>query len=230
MAAYVSPAHLATMLQFDRIEAAARLAAPVLEILNAGSATTVKAVKKAFISLSKQIHPHRGGNFDTERALSAQVIVARAFEQATRAAEFLVSGLPCYHGTAVILLNHGAANMHKFVEQRYLSAPWKEMYAEATYDLPAQHVIDGIMLKAKQRVLSGEYLHAPKALPPPRGRPVKNAGERNQSWYEKGSARPKKRIYLCSLCKLQGHTRAKCDLRQMFEDQEVPPAAPPWGL
>ena len=28
----------------------------------------------------------------------------------------LVSGLPCYHGTAVILLNHGAANMHKFVE------------------------------------------------------------------------------------------------------------------
>ena len=142
----------------------------------------------------------------------------------------LTSGIPCYHGAAVILLNHGAANMHKFVEQRYLSAPWKEMYAEATYDLPAQHVIDGIMLKAKQRVLSGEYLHAPKALPPPRGRPVTNAGERNQSWYEQGSAKPKKRSYLCSLCQLQGHTRAKCDLRQMFEDQEVPPAAPPWGV
>ena len=120
--------------------------------------------------------------------------------------------------------------MHKFVEPRYLSAHWKEMYADVTYDLPAQHVMDGIMLEAKQRVLSGEYLHAPKALPPPRGRPVKNAGERNQSWYEKGSARPKKRIYLCSLCKLQGHTRANCDLRQMFEDQEVTPAAPPWGL
>ena len=143
----------------------------------------------------------------------------------------LVSGLPCYHGTAVILLNHGAANMHKFVAQRYLSATWKEMYAkEVTYDLPAQHVIDGIMLEAKQRVLSGEYLHAPKALPPPRGRPVKNAGERNKSWYEQGSAHPKKRVYLCSLYKLQGHTRAKCDLRQMFEDQEVPPATPPWGL
>ncbi len=35
MAAYVSPAHLATMLQFDRIEAAARRAAPVLEIRTA---------------------------------------------------------------------------------------------------------------------------------------------------------------------------------------------------
>ena len=142
----------------------------------------------------------------------------------------LVSGLPCYHGTAVILQNHGAANIHKFVEPRYLSAHWKEMYADVTYDLAAQHVMDGIMLEAKQRVLSGEYLHAPKALPPPRGRPVKNAGERNQSWYEKGSARPKKRIYLYSLYKLQGHTRANCDLRQMFEDQEVPPAAPPWEL
>ena len=88
MATYVSPAHLATKLQFDRIEDAARREAPVLEILNAGSATTVKAVKKAFISLSKQIHPQRGGNFDKERASSAQVIVARAFEQAKRAAEF----------------------------------------------------------------------------------------------------------------------------------------------
>ena len=88
MAAYVSPAHLATKLQFDRIEDAARREAPVLEILNAGSATTVKAVKKALISLSKQIHPQQGGNFDKERASSAQVIVARAFEQAKRAAEF----------------------------------------------------------------------------------------------------------------------------------------------
>ena len=88
MAAYVSPAHLATTLQFDRIEDAARREAPVLEILNAGSATTVKAVKRAFLSLSKQIHPHRGGNFDPVRATSAQVIVARGFEQAERAAEF----------------------------------------------------------------------------------------------------------------------------------------------
>ena len=64
MAAYVSSAHLATMNQFDRIEDFARREAPVLEIFNASSATTVKIVKKAFISLSKQVHPHRGGNFD----------------------------------------------------------------------------------------------------------------------------------------------------------------------
>ena len=86
--AYVSPAHQATILQFDRIEEAARNNAPVLEILNAGIERTVKAVKKAYIKLSKQIRPHRGGNFDTARATSAMVIVARAFEQAKRAAEF----------------------------------------------------------------------------------------------------------------------------------------------
>ena len=64
MAAYVSSAHLATIIQFGRIGDSARREAPVLEIRNAGSATTVKAVKKASISLSKKIHPHRGGNFD----------------------------------------------------------------------------------------------------------------------------------------------------------------------
>ena len=129
----------------------------------------------------------------------------------------LVNGIPCYHGAAVILQNHGAANMHKFVEPRYHSAHWKAMYAEATFELPAQHVIDGIMLEAKQRVLSGDCLHMPKALPPPRGRPVKNTGERNKTWYEQGTAKPKKRVYLCSLCHREGHKRAKCDLRQMFD-------------
>jgi len=132
----------------------------------------------------------------------------------------LVSGIPCYHGAAVILQNHGAANMHKFIEQRYLSAPWKDMYSEAEYKLPAQHVFDGILLEAKQRVFSGDCLHMPKALPPPRGRPVTNAGERNQSWYEQGSAKPNKRVYLCSLCHRKGHARDKCDLRQMFDEAE----------
>ena len=88
MAAYVSPAYVAAITQFQRIEEAARLQAPVLEILNAGSAKTVKDVKKAFLSLSRQIHPHRGGNFDVSQATSATQILARAFEQAKRAAEF----------------------------------------------------------------------------------------------------------------------------------------------
>jgi len=138
----------------------------------------------------------------------------------------LVNGIPCDHGAACIVRNNGAANMHKFVEPRYLTEPWQAMYAEATFDIPAQHVFDGIMLEAKQRVLSGDYLHAPKALPPPRGRPVTSAGERNQSWYEQGTRNPKKRAYLCSLCHLKGHTRAKCDLRQMFDEAAGEPEAP----
>ena len=89
--AYMSPAHQATMRQFGRIEEAARNNAPVLEILNAGEfgvERTAKAVKKAFLKLCMQIHPHRGGNFDTVWATSAMVIAARAFEQAKRSAEF----------------------------------------------------------------------------------------------------------------------------------------------
>jgi len=131
-----------------------------------------------------------------------------------------VSGIPCYHGAAVILLNHGHGNMWKFVERRHLSAAWKDMYRDVEYKTPPQHVFDGIMLEAKKLVLSGDHLHMPKALPPPRGRPVKNAGERKQSWYEQGTAKPKKRIYLCTLCRSKDHTREKCELRQMFDETE----------
>ena len=85
MAAYVNPA-VAASTQFQRIEEAARRQAPVLEILNAGTAKTVQDVKSSFLSLSQQIHPHGGGKFDVSRATSATQIVARAFEQAKRAA------------------------------------------------------------------------------------------------------------------------------------------------
>ena len=133
-----------------------------------------------------------------------------------------VDGMPCNHGVAVVLRYNGAANLNKFIHARYLSKTWRDMYAEAEFELPAQHVLDQVMLEAKQRVLSGEYLHLPKALPPPRGRPVKNAGLRMQGWYEQGATKPKKRGYLCSLCNLQGHTRENCELRQVFEDDEAP--------
>ena len=132
-----------------------------------------------------------------------------------------VDGMPCDHGIAVIVQQHGAANLYKFIDLRYHSATWKLLYAGATFELPAQHVLDRVMLEAKQCVLSGEYLHLPKALPPPRGRPVKHAGPRKQAWYEQGATKPKKREYLCSLCHLKGHTRDKCELRQMFEDDEA---------
>ena len=125
--------------------------------------------------------------------------------------------------TAVILQNHGAANVWKFIERRHLSAAWKDMYRDAEYKTPPQHVMDDIMLRAKQRVLSGTYLLMPKALPPPRGRPVKNSGERNRSWYEHGTTNPKKRVYLCGLCRLKGHTSAKCELKQMFDDTTLRP-------
>ena len=51
---------------------------------------------------------------------------------------------------------------------------------------------------------------------------MKNAGVRKRSWYEQGSAKTKKRAYCCGLCHLEGHTRQKCELRQVFaEDKDA---------
>jgi len=127
------------------------------------------------------------------------------------------TGFPCYHGAAVIMQQYGAANMYKFVDKQHHSAAWKAVYEGATYEVPAQHVVDGIILAAKKLVLSGDYLHQPKAFPPRRGRPVTDAGTRKQAWYEHGAAKTT-RVYLCSLCKCAGHTRDKCELRQLFDD------------
>jgi hypothetical protein len=67
-----------------------------------------------------------------------------------------VDGMLCDHGIAVIVQQHGAANLYKFIDLRYHSATWKLLYAGATFELPAQHVLDRVMLEAKQCVLSGE--------------------------------------------------------------------------
>ena len=105
------------------------------------------------------------------------------------------TGFPCYHGAAVIMQQYGAANMYKFVDKQHHSAAWKAVYEGATYEVPAQHVVDGIILAAKKLVLSGDYLHQPKAFPPRRGRPVTDAGTRKQAWYEHGAAKTT-RVYL----------------------------------
>jgi curved DNA-binding protein CbpA len=72
----------------DLIDAAVGDQAPVLKILNAGSVTTFSEVKRAYIKLAARVHSHRGGNFSKERAEQAFFIVARAWEQVKRTAEY----------------------------------------------------------------------------------------------------------------------------------------------
>ena len=126
--------------------------------------------------------------------------------------------IPCYHGTAALTYKHGACNLHKFISNRHLTSTWKQLYHEQHFNVPLQHDVDAVVLAAKMHVASGDYLQSPKALPPPRGRPVKNAGVRRRSWLENGASKTKKRAYTCALCHLTGHTRKKCDLRQIFEN------------
>ena len=129
----------------------------------------------------------------------------------------LGDGYPCWHGVAVICKKHGSGNMWKFVDERLLTRHWKALYVDLEFRLPAKSKVDAVMPEAKKLVRSGDYLRCPKALAPPRGRPVKNAGVRRKAWYENGTTKPKKRAYVCSLCHQPKCTRDKCPLRQMNE-------------
>lgn len=126
-------------------------------------------------------------------------------------------GFPCLHGVAVICERLGSVNVHKHVERRNLTFTWKQQYEGVPFLLPHQFDMDRIMLEAEELVASGHHLHIPVALPPPRGRPVKRAGKRMRSWYEKGPKKSK-RQYTCSLCHICGHTAKSCELRQLFDD------------
>ena len=89
MAAHISANQQRVLDEIERIEAAARHEAPVLDILNPGStATTFSDVHEAYKKLTFRIHPNRGGNFTPERATDAVAIVTRAWEQVKHAAEF----------------------------------------------------------------------------------------------------------------------------------------------
>jgi len=64
MAAHISANEQRVLDEIERIEAAARHEAPVLDILNPGStATTFSDVHEAYKKLTFRIHPNRGGNF-----------------------------------------------------------------------------------------------------------------------------------------------------------------------
>lgn len=126
-------------------------------------------------------------------------------------------GFPCYHGAAAICERTGTVNVHKFIARRNLTVQWKQQYADICFDLPRQVDMDDVIVRAQGLVDSGEHVRIPVALPPPRGRPVKQAGKRKRSWYERGPQRAK-REYTCSLCLLTGHTARSCELRQVFDE------------
>lgn len=130
----------------------------------------------------------------------------------------LGTGYPCFHGVAIIAERFGSTNLYRFVDEKHLSSTWSKQYEEVSFNSPSQHDVDSVMMHAKRLVATGANLNVPKAIPPPRGRPVKNAGKRRKGWYEKGPGRNKKRSYCCSLCNVEGHTKDKCQLRQLFDD------------
>lgn len=130
------------------------------------------------------------------------------------------NGFPCLHSIAVIVEKHGSGSVYKFIDERYLTQAWKSTYDGIQVRMPAQHSIDAVMRAAKDRVISGQHLLGPKALAPPRGRPVKNAGTRRKSYYERASGSKNARSYRCTLCRKAGHIRATCKNRQ--EEQPDP--------
>lgn len=126
------------------------------------------------------------------------------------------TGFPCYHGAAVIGEKHGYPNMFKYVAVRHQTSAWRNLYKDLCFQIPSQTDIDVLLTEAKLSVVNGTNVRVPKALPPPRGRPGKNAGRRKQGFYEQGPAAKKMRSYSCSLCRSSDHTRDDCPLRQLF--------------
>ena len=122
--------------------------------------------------------------------------------------------MPCYHGAAVITEKYGTVNTIKFVASRHLTEAWKNQYKNLVFDVPTQAEVDEVLDNGRLMVATGNNLQVPVALPPPRGRPIKNSGRRRKSWYERGTAATKKRNYSCSLCRRPGHTAVNCDLKQ----------------
>lgn len=128
-------------------------------------------------------------------------------------------GFPCLHGVAVICKKHGANSIYKYVARRHLSSSWKAQYENVDFRLPSQLEIDQVMDEARKKVARGEALQVPVALPPPRGRPPKNASKRLKAWYERGSSHSKRRKYACGLCGKPGHRMTSCSLKQTFEEE-----------
>ena len=124
------------------------------------------------------------------------------------------NGFPCLHSIAVIMEKHGRESVFEFIDERYLTQAWKNTYVGIEVRTPAQHSIDAVMRAAKDKVLSGQHLLGPKALAPPRGRPVKNAGMRRKSYYERASGSKNARSNRCTLCRKAGHDRTTCKNRQ----------------
>lgn len=126
------------------------------------------------------------------------------------------SGIPCLDGIAVVCEKHASANLYKLLDKRHLTSSWKEQYSNLTFTLPSQDDVASVSILAKSAVVAGDILNVTKAIAPPRGRPITGTGKRLKGWNERGAAAPKRRCYTCSLCHLEGHTRANCPIRQMF--------------
>lgn len=109
-----------------------------------------------------------------------------------------VTRFPCLHGIAVLSAKFVVSNLHQFVAERHLTKKWKKQYDNCTFQLPPQSCVDEVILSAMKLVVSGNNLHAPKAIPRLRGRPVKNAGKKPKGWYEKGPEPRKKRSFFWS--------------------------------
>ena len=85
------------------------------------------------------------------------------------------------------------------------------------FPLPEQAATDHVFLSAKHLVALGNHLKVPKALASPRERPVMNAGKRKKGWFERVPSTRKKKSYSYGLCHCEGHVRADCKLKQLFE-------------
>ena len=81
------------------------------------------------------------------------------------------------------------------MDREWLTSTWKSQYDGIEFHAPSQSEGRQLFKNAEVDLHNGKKLQVPKAIPPPRGRPPKNAGKRLRSFYELGPCKKRKRSY-----------------------------------
>lgn len=101
---------------------------------------------------------------------------------------------------------YGYANMQKFVAKHHLTAAWKELYDNVSFPIPSQSDVNSLRIHAKISVINGTNLKVSKALPLPRGRPVKKLESVSKDFMNKDLQKRRHGLTL-ALCATAIHTR-----------------------
>lgn len=141
------------------------------------------------------------------------------------------SGFLCLHGVAILVQQYGPRKLYKFIDLRHLTTILEDQNSGYSFPIPLQASVDDIITQEKTYVANKHNLGVPKALPPPRGRPLKGYGKRRKGWYERSprcvKIVPTNALYVakkgtpmnhvtCFSCSPKVHMKRSCNAQRQY--------------